>query len=73
MSKEKLEIIEDQGNEGGQKADDEERGTFEKKQRKKKSSIWDGMTAVKFANRTFKLQCNHYIELFIKNTTRVIY
>ncbi|XP_027096023.2 zinc finger BED domain-containing protein RICESLEEPER 2-like [Coffea arabica] len=70
MSEEEIEIIEDDGNEGGQQVDgDGGAGPFEKKQRKKKSSIWDEMTEVVLDNGTVKVKCNHCKELFTKSTT----
>ncbi|XP_071924885.1 zinc finger BED domain-containing protein RICESLEEPER 2-like [Coffea arabica] len=72
MSEEEIEIIEDGGNEGGQQVDgDGGAGPLEKKQRKKKSSIWDEMTEVVLDNGTVKVKCNHCKELFTKSTTGV--
>lgn len=68
MSEEELEIIEGESNEGGQRADDTA-GPFEKKQRKKKSSVWDEMTIVTLENGTVKVQCNHCKEFFAKSAT----
>ncbi|XP_027166465.1 zinc finger BED domain-containing protein RICESLEEPER 2-like [Coffea eugenioides] len=70
MSEDEIEMIEDEGNEGEQQVDgDEGAGPFEKKQRKKKSSIWDEMTTVVLDNDTVKVKCNHYKELFAKSAT----
>ena len=63
-------MIEDEGNEREQQVDgDEGAGPFEKKQRKKKSSIWDEMTTVVLDNGTVKVKCNHCKELFTKSAT----
>ncbi|XP_027075871.2 zinc finger BED domain-containing protein RICESLEEPER 2-like [Coffea arabica] len=70
MSEEEIEIIENDSNEGGQQVDgDGGVDPFEKKQRKKKSSIWDEMTELVLDNGTVKVKCNHCKELFTKSTT----
>ncbi|XP_027093797.2 zinc finger BED domain-containing protein RICESLEEPER 2-like [Coffea arabica] len=76
MTEDELEIIEEHDNEGGgvgeQKGDggnEEPAMPFEKKQRKKKSTVWDDMKIVKLDNGIEKVQCNHCKELFAKSTT----
>ncbi|XP_071904989.1 uncharacterized protein [Coffea arabica] len=70
MSEEEIEMIEDDTNEGGQQVDrDGGAGPFEKKKRKKKSSIWDEMSEVVLDNGTVKVKCNHCKELFTKSAT----
>nr|XP_027094891.1 zinc finger BED domain-containing protein RICESLEEPER 2-like [Coffea arabica] len=71
MSEEELDLDHlDQPNEGtetGEKGAVEGANPFEKKQRKKKSTIWEDMTIVKQPDGTLKVQCNHCKELFVKN------
>ncbi|XP_071940783.1 zinc finger BED domain-containing protein RICESLEEPER 2-like [Coffea arabica] len=71
MSEEELDLDHlDQMNEGtetGEKGAVEGANPFEKKQRKKKSTIWEDMTIVKQPDGTLKVQCNHCKELFVKN------
>ncbi|XP_027170843.1 zinc finger BED domain-containing protein RICESLEEPER 2-like [Coffea eugenioides] len=70
ISEEEIEMIEGESNEGEQQVDgDEGAGPFEKKQRKKKSSIWDEMTTVVLDNGTIKVKYNHCKELFAKSAT----
>ncbi|XP_071939200.1 zinc finger BED domain-containing protein RICESLEEPER 2-like [Coffea arabica] len=57
MSEDEIETIEDEGNEEEQQVDgDEGVGPFEKKQRKKKSSIWDEMITVVLDSDTRRIK-----------------
>nr|XP_027082542.1 zinc finger BED domain-containing protein RICESLEEPER 2-like [Coffea arabica] len=71
MSEEELDLDHldqlNKGTETGEKGAVEGANPFEKKQRKKKSTIWEDMTIVKQPDGTLKVQCNHCKELFVKN------
>ncbi|CDP03495.1 unnamed protein product [Coffea canephora] len=71
MSEEKLDLDNleqlNEGAETGEKGPVEGANPFEKKQRKKKSTIWEDMIVVKQPDGTLKVQCNHCKELFAKS------
>lgn len=62
-----VEILEDKSNEKGEKSDD--KLSYQRKPRAKKSKVWDEMKEVSQADGTKKVQCKWCLELFNKSAS----